>query len=306
MLSQPQQVRKVFTTSASSAVLPYPRAPAPAAQQPCVTKTPPSVLQPRSAPLPSLQNGPTTSSKPGSPPPPQPCVVQHSLFGSPVPKTKDPPRYEEAIKQTRSAQSSLPEISNAHSQQMDDLFDILIKSGEISLPIKEEPSPISKMRPVTASITTMPVNTVVSRPPPQVQMAPPISLEPMSSLSASLENQLEAFLDGTLPPANEMAPLPSSSEDREPFSLIEDLQNDLLSHSGVLDHSHSPMETSEAQFAASTPCLSLDLSDSNLDNMEWLDITMPNTSGLTPLSTTTPSMFSADFLDPQDLPLPWD
>ncbi|XP_025711359.1 myocardin-related transcription factor B isoform X5 [Callorhinus ursinus] len=306
VLSQPQQVRKVFTTSASNTVLPYPRAPAPAVQQPFVSKTPTSVLQSRSAPRASLQNGPTTSSKPGSPPPPQQCVVQHSLFGSPVPKTKDPPRYEEAIKQTRSAQSSLPEISNAHSQQMDDLFDILIKSGEISLPIKEEPSPISKMRPVTASITTMPVNTVVSRPPPQVQMAPPISLEPMSSLSASLENQLEAFLDGTLPSANEIAPLQSSSDDREPFSLIEDLQNDLLSHSSVLDHSHSPMETSEAQFAASTPCLSLDLSDSNLDNMEWLDITMPNTSGLTPLSTPAPSMFSADFLDPQDLPLPWD
>ncbi|XP_004408975.1 PREDICTED: MKL/myocardin-like protein 2 [Odobenus rosmarus divergens] len=306
VLSQSQQVRKVFTTSASNTVLPYPRAPAPAVQQPFVSKTPTSVLQSRSAPRASLQNGPTTSSKPGSPPPPQQCVVQHSLFGSPVPKTKDPPRYEEAIKQTRSAQSSLPEISNAHSQQMDDLFDILIKSGEISLPIKEEPSPISKMRPVTASITTMPVNTVVSRPPPQVQMAPPISLEPMSSLSASLENQLEAFLDGTLPSANEIAPLQSSSDDREPFSLIEDLQNDLLSHSSVLDHSHSPMETSEAQFAASTPCLSLDLSDSNLDNMEWLDITMPNTSGLTPLSTPAPSMFSADFLDPQDLPLPWD
>lgn len=162
------------------------------------------------------------------------------------------------------------------------------------------------MRPVTASITTMPVNTVVSRPPPQVQMAPPVSLEPMSSLSASLENQLEAFLDGTLPSANEIVPLQTSSEEREPLSLI-DLQNDLLSHTSVLDHSHSPMETSEAQFAAGTPCLSLDLSDSNLDNMEWLDITMPNTSsGLTPLSATVPSMFSADFLDPQDLPLPWD
>ncbi|XP_066869502.1 myocardin-related transcription factor B isoform X7 [Kogia breviceps] len=307
VLSQPQQVRKVFTNSASNTVLPYQRPPAPAVQQPFINKTNSSILQPRSTPLPSLQNGPNPPNKPGSPPPPQQFAVQHSLFGSPVPKTKDPPRYEEAIKQTRSAQSSLPEISNAHSQQMDDLFDILIKSGEISLPIKEEPSPISKMRPVTASITTMPVSTVVSRPPPQVQMAPPISLEPMSSLSASLENQLEAFLDGTLPSASEIAPLQSSSEDREPFSLIEDLQNDLLSHSGVLDHSHSPMETSEAQFAASTPCLSLDLSDSNLDNMEWLDITMPGTSsGLTPLSTTAPSMFSADFLDPQDLPLPWD
>ncbi|XP_045317435.1 myocardin-related transcription factor B isoform X10 [Leopardus geoffroyi] len=306
VLSQPQQVRKVFTNSASNSVLPYERPPAPAVQQPFVNKTSTGVLQSRSAPLASLQNGPTASNKPSSPPAPQQCVVQHSLFGSPVPKTKDPPRYEEAIKQTRGAPSSLPEISSAHSQQMDDLFDILIKSGEISLPIKEEPSPISKMRPVTASITTMPVNTVVSRPPPQVQMAPPVSLEPLSSLSASLENQLEAFLDGTLPSANEIVPLQSSSEDREPFSLIEDLQNDLLSHSSVLDHSHSPMETSEAQFAASTPCLSLDLSDSNLDNMEWLDITMPNTSGLTPLSATAPSMFSTDFLDPQDLPLPWD
>ncbi|KAF3818976.1 hypothetical protein GH733_012393 [Mirounga leonina] len=111
VLSQPQQVRKVFTTSASNTVLPYPRAPAPAVQQPFVSKTPTSVLQSRSAPRASLQNGPTTSSKPGSPPPPQQCVVQHSLFGSPVPKTKDPPRYEEAIKQTRSAQSSLPEVS---------------------------------------------------------------------------------------------------------------------------------------------------------------------------------------------------
>ncbi|XP_055221819.1 myocardin-related transcription factor B isoform X3 [Gorilla gorilla gorilla] len=262
VLSQPQQVRKVFTNSASSnTVLPYQRHPAPAVQQPFINKASNSVLQSRNAPLPSLQNGPNTPNK----------------------------------------------ISNAHSQQMDDLFDILIKSGEISLPIKEEPSPISKMRPVTASITTMPVNTVVSRPPPQVQMAPPVSLEPMGSLSASLENQLEAFLDGTLPSANEIPPLQSSSEDREPFSLIEDLQNDLLSHSGMLDHSHSPMETSETQFAAGTPCLSLDLSDSNLDNMEWLDITMPNSSsGLTPLSTTAPSMFSADFLDTQDLPLPWD
>ncbi|KAM6165279.1 myocardin-related transcription factor B isoform 4-T4 [Erethizon dorsatum] len=261
VLSQPQQVRKVFTSSAPNPVLPYPRQSAPAVQQPFIAKTSSSGLQSRTTPLPSLQNGPNTPNK----------------------------------------------ISNAHSQQMDDLFDILIKSGEISLPIKEEPSPISKMRPVTASITTMPVNTVVSRPPPQVQMAPPVSLEPMSSLSASLENQLEAFLDGTLPSANEIAPLQTSSEDREPFSLIEDLQNDLLSHSSVLDHSHSPMETSEAHFAAGTPCLSLDLSDSNLDNMEWLDITMPNTSsGLTPLSATAPSMFSADFLDPQDLPLPWD
>ncbi|XP_075798184.1 myocardin-related transcription factor B isoform X2 [Microtus pennsylvanicus] len=307
VLGQPQPVRKVFTNSAANTVLQYQRPPGSATQQPFVIKSSNPVLQSGSTPLAPLQNGPSPANKPSSPAPVQQFVVQHSLFGTPVTKTKDPPRYEEAIKQTRSAQPALPEVSSVHSQQMDDLFDILIKSGEISFPVKEEPSPISKMRPVTASITTMPVNTVVSRPPPQVQIAPPVSLEPMNSISTSLENQLEAFLDGTLPSTNDIAPLQSSSEDREPFSLIEDLQNDLLSHSSMLYPSQSPMETSEAQLVAGTPCLSLDLSDSNLDNMEWLDITMPTaSSGLTPLSATAPSMFSADFLDPQDLPLPWD
>nr|XP_020828204.1 MKL/myocardin-like protein 2 isoform X4 [Phascolarctos cinereus] len=309
VLNQSQQIRKVFpSNSPSNTVFSYQRSPVTTVQQAFINNTSSSVLQSRNTQVPSVQNGPSTTNKPGSPSQPQQFIIQHSLFGNTVTKTKDPPRYEEAIKQTRNIQSSSQsEISNAHSQQMDDLFDILIKSGEISLPIKEEPSPISKMRPVTANITTMPVNTVVSRPPPQVQMAPPVSLEPINSLSISLENQLEAFLDGTLPSASEIPQLTSNSEDRESFSLIEDLQNDLLSHSGMLDHSHSPMETSEAQFAANNSCLSLDLPDSNLDNMEWLDITMPNSSsGLTPLSSAAPSMFSTDFLDPQDLQLHWD
>ncbi|XP_069726435.1 myocardin-related transcription factor B isoform X3 [Phaenicophaeus curvirostris] len=246
--------------------------------------------------------------KTGSPSQAQTYTVQQSLFNNAVSKTKDPPRYEEAIKQTRNIQTSHREISRAHSQQMDDLFDILIKSGEISLPIKEEPSPISKMRPVTANITTMPVNTAISRPPPQIQMAPPpVSLEPTTSLSISLENQLEALLDGTLPSGNEIPQLTSSNDDRVSFSLIEDLQNDLLNHSSILDHSHSPMETSDPQFTTNNSCLSLDLPDTNLDSMEWLDITMPSSSsGLTPLSSTAPSVFSTDFLDPQDLQLHWD
>ncbi|XP_051819021.1 myocardin-related transcription factor B isoform X2 [Antechinus flavipes] len=298
VLNQPQQIRKVFpSSSASNTVFSYQRSPVTTVQQPFINNTSNSVLQARNTQVPSVQNGPSTTNKPGSPSQPQQFIIQHSLFGNTVTKTKDPPRYEEAIKQTRNIQSSShTEISNAHSQQMDDLFDILIKSGEISLPIKEEPSPISKMRPVTANITTMPVNTVVSRPPPQVQMAPPISLEPINSLSISLENQLEAFLDGTLP-SSEIPQLTTNNEDRESFSLIEDLQNDLLSHSGMLDHSHSPMETSEAQFAANNSCLSLDLPDSNLDNMEWLDITMPSSSsGLTPLSSTAPKFSSVSYI----------
>ncbi|XP_026538245.1 MKL/myocardin-like protein 2 isoform X2 [Notechis scutatus] len=301
---QSSENRKVFPPTSPNTVFSYQNPSATNLQQPLFK--PASNTTPHSgnqAPL--VQNGPNPLQKPPSPAQSQQYLLQQSLFNSSGTKSKDPPRYEEAIKQTRSLHSS-QEISSAHSQQMDDLFDILIKSGEISMPMKEEPSLISKMRPVTANITTMPVNTVVSRPPPQVQMAPPLSLEPTSNFSLSLENQLEALLEGTLPSGNEMPHLTSSNEEKEPFSVIEDLQNDLLNHSGILDHSHSPMETSDSQFTPSS-CLSLDLPDPNLDNMEWLDLTMPNaSSGLTPLSSTAPSMFSTDFLDPQDLQLQWD
>ncbi|KFQ79645.1 MKL/myocardin-like 2 [Phaethon lepturus] len=307
-LGQTQQIRKVFPPTTSNTVFSYQTAPVTTPSQSFINKTSNSNIHTGGNQVPSVQNGPATPNKPGSPSQAQTYIVQQSLFNNTVSKTKDPPRYEEAIKQTRNIQTSHRELSSAHSQQMDDLFDILIKSGEISLPIKEEPSPISKMRPVTANITTMPVNTVISRPPPQIQMAPPaVSLEPTTSLSISLENQLEALLDGTLPSGSEIPQLTSSNEDRESFSLIEDLQNDLLNHSSILDHSHSPMETSDPQFTTNNSCLSLDLPDTNLDNMEWLDITMPSSSsGLTPLSSTTPSVFSTDFLDPQDLQLHWD
>ncbi|XP_068062896.1 myocardin-related transcription factor B isoform X3 [Anomalospiza imberbis] len=299
---------QVFPPATSNAVFSYQTAPVSTPSQSFINKTSNSNIHPGGNQVPSVQNGPAAPNKPGSPSQAQPYIVQQPLFNNTVSKTKDPPRYEEAIKQTRNIQPSHREISSAHSQQMDDLFDILIKSGEISLPIKEEPSPISKMRPVTANITTMPVNTVISRPPPQIQMAPPpVSLEPTTSLSISLENQLEALLDGTLPSGNEIPQLTSSNEDRESFSLIEDLQNDLLNHSSILDHSHSPMETADPQFTTNNSCLSLDLPDTNLDNMEWLDITMPSSSsGLTPLSSAAPSVFSTDFLDPQDLQLHWD
>ncbi|XP_068100823.1 myocardin-related transcription factor B isoform X3 [Hyperolius riggenbachi] len=297
VLSQSQQARKTCPPTSSSNVFTYKQNP--------VTAVPPSFSsnvsttsqQARSQQTATVQNGPTAvHEQPNSSSPSQQFMVQHSVFNNSTAKPKDPPRYEEAIKQ----------VMNAHSQQMDDLFDILIKSGEISPLVKEEPSPISKMRPVTANVTTMPVNTVVSRPPPQVHVAPPLSLEPTNSLSISLESQLEAFLDGTMPTGTNIPHLDSHSDVRDTFSLIDDLNNDLLQHHSILDHDPTPMETTDTPFTANS-CLSLDLQDTNLDNMEWLDITMPNSaSSLTPLSSTIPSMFSTDFLDTNDLQLQWE
>ncbi|XP_040212820.1 myocardin-related transcription factor B isoform X11 [Rana temporaria] len=295
-LNKNQQTRKVCAPTTSNNVFSYPQNP-PTKVSPLfnasVSTSPQQTRPQQAAPV---QNGPSPVQESNSTSPSQQYAVRHSLFNNSSAKSKDPPRYEEAIKQ----------VMNAHSQQMDDLFDILIKSGEISPLVKEEPSPISKMRPATASVTTMPVNTVVSRPPPQIHVAPPLSLEPTNSLSISLESQLEAFLDGTLPSGANIPHLDSHSDGRDTFSLIDDLNNDLLQHHSILDHDQTPMETTETPFTANS-CLSLDLQDTNLDNMEWLDITMPNSaSSLTPLGSNIQSMFSTDFLDTNDLQLQWE
>lgn len=83
-------------------------------------------------------------------------------------KSKDPPRYEEAVKQTRGMIAQCPSVS---SQQMDDLFDVLIETGEILPFIKPEPQSLEQRLPVTASVTTLPINTVLCRPPAVVHVA---------------------------------------------------------------------------------------------------------------------------------------
>lgn len=129
-------------------------------------------------------------------------------------------------------------------------------------------------------------------------MAPPSTLPPLTghslpSLSSLVtDNQLEAFLEDT------MANTPPESDPRT-RGLMDELQAQLMEQ-----QPYSPMDTSDLSFCDSSPpsSLNIGLSDAGLDNMEWLDLTMPPGSGgvLTPLS------IPADFLDSSDLQLHWD
>ncbi|XP_016369034.1 MKL/myocardin-like protein 2 [Sinocyclocheilus rhinocerous] len=173
-------------------------------------------------------------------------------------------------------------VPTATSQHMDDLFDVLIESGEISPLSRQDPS-LDKLLPVTANITTLPINTVLSRPPPQIHVArtPNQTQAPSSSLVAlASDNQLEALL-----------------EDAEPRTLrmMEELKNQLL------ERPHSPMDTSDLTFT-DTPPSALPLQDAGLDNMEWLDLTIPGPAGI----CSPTAVFSSDFLDSTDLQLHWD
>ncbi|KAB5531085.1 hypothetical protein PHYPO_G00136860 [Pangasianodon hypophthalmus] len=226
---------------------------------------------PRHSPPNGFTTKPTSPCQPTYILPPSPFSNHHS------PKNKDPPRYEEAVKQTRALQATM-QIPTAISQHMDDLFDVLIESGEISPLLRQDTLSPDKLLPVTASVTTLPINTALSRPPPQVHVAHMPSLVALAS-----DHQLEALLDGTLPPNTEPRAL----------HLMEEL------HSQLLDPPHSPMDTSELSFSTSPPP-SLHLHDTNLDNMEWLELTVPESAGI----SAPAAIFSSDFLDSHDLQ--WD
>lgn len=162
--------------------------------------------------------------------------------------------------------------------------------------IQQEPSvSVTKTLPVTANITTLPVSTALSRPPPQIQVAPSPTLSSVMdhTLSSLADNQLEAFLEGTLADT-------SPESDPRTQGLMEELQAQLLDQ-----HPYSPMDTSDLSFCdSSSPpsSLNMGLSDAGLDNMEWLDLTMPPGSA----GALTPLGIPADFLDSHDLQLHWD
>ncbi|NWR76037.1 MKL1 protein, partial [Centropus unirufus] len=220
---------------------------------------------------------------------------QHtSLFGSPPPSlpvpsvpVKEPPAYEEAMKQQPKAQEN-----GCSSQQMDDLFDILIESGEISADFKDQSSPAGKEPPAAPACSSPPSSHQSS------ELVVPVSLgQPVPV------GRLEDFLESS----TGLPLLTAGHDGPEPLSLIDDLHSEMLSSSAILDHPPSPMDTSELHFAHEpSGGITLDLAEANLDSMDWLELPGGPVMSLAPLSTAAPSLFSTDFLDGHDLQLHWD
>uniref|UniRef100_A0A8C0Q189 Myocardin related transcription factor A n=2 Tax=Canis lupus familiaris TaxID=9615 RepID=A0A8C0Q189_CANLF len=238
-------------------------------------------------------------SQPGSPAPGPPAQMDlehpsQPLFGTPTPLLKkEPPGYEEAVSQQPRQQEN-----GSSSQQMDDLFDILIQSGEISADFKEPPPSVpGKEKPSSTASCGSPLATPSPPSAELPQAAPPPSGSP------ALPGRLEDFLESS----TGLPLLTGGHEGPEPLSLIDDLHSQMLSSSAILDHPPSPMDTSELHFAPEPSGVGLDLADGHLDSMDWLELSSGGpVLSLAPLSTTAPSLFSTDFLDGHDLQLHWD
>ncbi|XP_004845610.1 MKL/myocardin-like protein 1 isoform X2 [Heterocephalus glaber] len=237
-------------------------------------------------------------SQPGSPAPGPPAQMDlehpsQTPFGTPASLLKkEPPGYKEAVTQQPKQENG------SSSQQMDDLFDILIQSGEISVDFKEPPSLPGKEKPPSAAACGSPL---AAQPLPAAELpqaAPPAPGSPV------LPGRLEDFLESS----TGLPLLTGGHEGPEPLSLIDDLHSQMLSSSAILDHPPSPMDTSELHFAPEPNSgVGLDLADGHLDSMDWLELSSGGpVLSLAPLSTAAPSLFSTDFLDGHDLQLHWD
>lgn len=163
------------------------------------------------------------------------------------------------------------------------MFCIYSFFSEISPFIRQDPPSLDKPLPVTASVTTLPINTVLSRPPPLIQVAQPPAapLNPSIALAALTSNaQLETLLDGAEP---------------QKLKLMTEL--------------HSPEVAMDVDFNESAPPCALNLHGSNnIDSMDWLDLTLSvPAEGVNSLDMSMPvGVFSSDFLDSHELHLDWD
>uniref|UniRef100_A0A096ME52 Myocardin related transcription factor Ab n=1 Tax=Poecilia formosa TaxID=48698 RepID=A0A096ME52_POEFO len=214
--------------------------------------------------------------------------------------------------QALSLGGSLLSVENGvNSQQMDDLFDILLKSGGFK---KWEISPIEKQlkqrRKYCSNIRRRRESTEETcAKEGKLSAEPERTLMVIIFLSVFLQKSQASRPTRTLPSSTTGAPLLGMEPDGGGLTLIDDLHSQMLSTPSILDHPPSPMDTSDLSFSHHSA--GLDFGDPTLDSMDWLDISMGNGGGggasLTPLAPhTPPSVFSADFLDSTDLQLHWE
>ncbi|KAM5135698.1 myocardin isoform 2-T2 [Mantella aurantiaca] len=212
-----------------------------------------------------------------------PCTT---FSNAPTSDSKQLPSYEDAVRQ-----------QVTRSQQIDELLDVLIESGEMPANAKEERSCGQKM-------------TQLGVPTGNTSLSAPNTHLPYDNCSNN-DNHLEVLLNTHSPigRATEIPLLKIGNDDVHFERVIEGFSGkvteDILPTREILETSLSPMETQMSPSSVESTALHhLSFTESPWETMEWLDLTPPSSAtGLGSLTTTGPSIFNTDFLDVSDLNL---
>ncbi|XP_032659593.1 myocardin isoform X4 [Chelonoidis abingdonii] len=208
-------------------------------------------------------------------------------------EVKQPPSYADAVKQQMT-----------RSQQMDELLDVLIESGEMPAIAKEDRSCLQKVPQITVSSG----NTSASLP----KASAPFEHVSSTQLSfdhctGSNDTHLEVLLNSQSPlgKVSEIPLLKMGGEESHFEGLIDGFSSkvadELLTSQEI---PLSPMETQLSPSSAEGSGLQMSFTESPWETMEWLDLTPPSSAtAFGSFTTTGPSLFNIDFLDVTDLSL---
>ncbi|NWZ41509.1 MYCD protein, partial [Brachypodius atriceps] len=206
-------------------------------------------------------------------------------------EVKQPPPYEDAVKQQMT-----------RSQQMDELLDVLIESGEIPANAKEDRSCLQKVPQIMVSTGSSSATVPKGSAPFE-----PVSFE---HCPGSSDAHLEVLLNAHSPlgRVGEMALLKMGGEEPHYDGMMEGFSgkaaDELLNSQEILQTPLSPMETQLSPSPAEGSGLQMSFTESPWETMEWLDLTPPSSAtGFSSLTPAGPSIFNIDFLDVADLNL---
>ncbi|XP_071620204.1 myocardin isoform X4 [Heliangelus exortis] len=210
-------------------------------------------------------------------------------------EVKQPPPYEDAVKQQMT-----------RSQQMDELLDVLIESGEMPANAKEDRSCLQKVPQITVS-TGNPSAALPKPPGAFEQISAPL---PFEHCPGSSDSHLEVLLNAHSPlgRVSEIALLKMGGEESHFEGMMEGFSgkasDELLTSQEILQTPLSPMETQLSPSPADGSGLQMSFTESPWETMEWLDLTPPSSAtGFGSLTPVGHSIFNIDFLDVTDLNL---
>ncbi|KAH0629559.1 hypothetical protein JD844_011713 [Phrynosoma platyrhinos] len=214
-----------------------------------------------------------------------------------LPEGKQPPPYADAVKQQMT-----------RSQQMDELLDVLIETGEMPANAKEDRPCLQKVPQITVSSGTSGTSSLVKASTSFEQGAS--SQLPFEHCPSSNDSHLEILLNSHSPlgRSSEITLLKVGGEEPHFEGVMEGFSSktadELLTPHEILPTPLSPMETQLSPSSGEGSGLHMSFTESPWETMEWLDLTPPSSAnGFGSLTTTGPSIFNIDFLDVTDLNL---
>ncbi|XP_015248308.1 PREDICTED: myocardin isoform X1 [Cyprinodon variegatus] len=245
----------------------------------------------------------------------QKCQVSPPAFSSSDSDASDlrqPPCYEDAVKQQLT-----------RSQQMDELLDVLIESGEMPANAREERES-SSVTQVVPPITVSPgcPGLLIPRFHWHYEHLPPNQPPYDHAASHTNESHLQTLLGSPMGRGGEMALLKMAGEDgqqedegnrdAEEYGSLHSRhcrpqhsqQDKLPNNRDRIDMPLSPVSNKVFTAPEVQGMVSMTFSETPWETMEWLDLTPPSSANaFSATQPSAPSIFNTEFLDVTDINL---